>query len=435
VPGTDHALRRAAARSGSQFVTSHNDDIRGVSNSMGPPSGGSSVLHFLAAIPTRFWVGVAALSALLMLTAALVGAAVLGDVILVWPLAMIGWPVVGGVLVARRPEHAIGKLMVALSLAIALTNATEAYIFSGQEGLALPAIEAVSWSSMWVFTPVWAIVVFMVALFPSGYLSSGWLRWPLRACLGLTMVGIIGQMILPGVVVSASPEREFANPWGVESLRPLIPVGVAVYLGVMVVLVLAVFDLVLRWRRAIGIARLQMRALTLILAVAIAALASANLLWLLGLPDEQLYLANSLAGIPGLAALPVAIGVAVSKYRLYEIDRAISRTVSYTIVVAMLALVYVGGVFLLRELVPLGGDLAVAGSTLAVAALFNPLRRRVQRWVDRRFNRARYDAQQIADAFTEAVSHEVDPDQIVEEWITVVSRTMEPAAIRVWVRE
>jgi hypothetical protein len=136
-----------------------------------------------------------------------------------------------------------------------------------------------------------------------------------------------------------------------------------------------------------------------------------------------------------LAGLPVAVAIAVLRYRLYEIDRIISRTVSYAAVVAFLALLFFGVVTALSSLLQAESDLAIAGSTLAVAALFNPVRRRVQVWVDRRFNRSRYDTQRVMDRFAGSLQDRVDSEGLVEGWVDVVSETMQPASVAVWVRE
>jgi hypothetical protein len=131
----------------------------------------------------------------------------------------------------------------------------------------------------------------------------------------------------------------------------------------------------------------------------------------------------------------VAVGFAIFRYRLYEIDRIISRTVSYGLVAALLALTYAGGVFLLQAILPASSDLTVAASTLAVAALFNPLRRRSQRWVGRRFNRAGFDAEREVEAFSGRLRTEVGLGAVTAELTGVVSRTVQPATATVWIRE
>jgi hypothetical protein len=136
----------------------------------------------------------------------------------------------------------------------------------------------------------------------------------------------------------------------------------------------------------------------------------------------------------GVASIPVAVTMAITRHRLYEIDRLISRTVSYTIVVALLAVVFAGVVTLAGSLLQTESDLAIAASTLAVAALFNPLRRRVQALVDHRFNRSRYDAERVMNRFSESLRDEVDPDRVVGGWVSVAIETMKPVFAGVWVR-
>lgn len=136
----------------------------------------------------------------------------------------------------------------------------------------------------------------------------------------------------------------------------------------------------------------------------------------------------------GLFLIPAAIGFAVTRYRLYEIDRILSRTVTYTVVIALLAAVYFAGLAALTIILPSDSPLAVAGSTLAAAALFNPIRKRVQGWVDRHFNRSRYDAQRVIDGFSDSLRRDLDEDHLMTRWVSVVSETMNPASAGVWIR-
>jgi hypothetical protein len=134
-----------------------------------------------------------------------------------------------------------------------------------------------------------------------------------------------------------------------------------------------------------------------------------------------------------LAAIPISILFAVLRYRLYEIDRILSRTVSYVIVLSVLAAVYLAGLSVLSSLFS-ESSLSVAASTLAAAALFTPVRRRVQAGVERRFNRSRYDAEQVMDRFSGSLRQDIDPRALVRGWVNVVSETMQPSSVSVWVR-
>jgi hypothetical protein len=147
---------------------------------------------------------------------------------------------------------------------------------------------------------------------------------------------------------------------------------------------------------------------------------------------------NVLANVVAMGAfwsLPIAVVIAITRYRLFDIDRVISRTLAYTVIAGVLVLVYAGSVIGLQELVPSGGsDVAVAGSTLAAVAVFQPVRRRVQQAVDRHFNRARYEAVAVTHDYTRRLRHQVDLDAVTLDLLTVVDRTMHPASADVWLR-
>ena len=134
------------------------------------------------------------------------------------------------------------------------------------------------------------------------------------------------------------------------------------------------------------------------------------------------------------ASIPIAIGLSMHRHRLYDIDRLISRTVVYTLVAGGVALVFVAVIFVFQEILGAEGPIGVAGSTLAAAALVNPLRRRVQNRVDRRFNRSRFDAERVAAGFAEGLANETDASQIVNGWLDVVSETLQPKTVGVWVK-
>jgi len=185
-------------------------------------------------------------------------------------------------------------------------------------------------------------------------------------------------------------------------------------------------SLLVRWRRSSKIERLQLKWLMLG-GLVISAQAITVFFEVDGVFYEVLLLG-------GLIALPTAIALAMLRYRLFEIDRLISRTVTYGLVTALLVLVYLGTVFVLRLVFPVEGDLAVAGSTLATAAVFSPIRRRVQDAVDRRFNRAGYDAEQALSAFTKRLRNEVDLSALSDEINLVARDTVQPAMISIWLR-
>jgi hypothetical protein len=262
------------------------------------------------------------------------------------------------------------------------------------------------------FTGLALTLMFLLALFPTGRLLSPRWRWVLWAAAAFGLMGAVGNSLaemdpdsaLGGLLVSATG-------------LPLI-VGLA---G-------GIASTVLRYRGGSPTERQQLKwFLAAVLLLPVAFLVS-------GLFADHAYLQSVITGV-GLLPLPIAVGVAVLKYRLYEIDRIISRTVTYTVVIAILGAVYLAGLAALTVFLPSDSPLAVAGSTLTAAALFNPLRRRVQGWVDRHFNRSRYDAQRVMDQFTESLRDGVDGNAMVSGWVGVVSETMQPSVAGVWVKE
>jgi hypothetical protein len=188
-----------------------------------------------------------------------------------------------------------------------------------------------------------------------------------------------------------------------------------------------------RYRKAGVIEKLQLKWFLLAGASFLAALVTEVVLSAMGVDETPLPL--DVWFTLSIVAIPVAATLAILRYRLYDIDRIVSRTVTYVVVIALLALVYALGVTGLATLLDTDSPLIVAGSTLAVAALFNPVRSRVQRWVDHRFNRTRYDAEQVVSRFTGSLRDEVDPDRVTDGLVSVVNDTMHPASSGVWVRE
>lgn len=386
--------------------------------------------------PTRLggttwaWLVVAGLSVLLLVAAAVVGAQLNedGTVAGAWSVLLLGWPVMGGLLVARRPANVVGRLLVAIGASFAVSIAAEEYVVVSRATGGLPASDLAAWLSG-AFAVAIALVTPLIAVFPSGRVASAWLRWPLGLWAVAAVVGVSLRMLVPGEIAAG-----IANPWGVEALASLVGVDFVLFYVVEAVMVLAFVDLVLRWRRSRGVERLQMRWLAMVLAVFAFLLVISSALRIPGPSDDVLQVADTVAWLSGLGAFPVAIGVAVGRYRLYEVDRLLSRTVAYTLIVAVLAALYAGGVFVLRGLLPAGTDLAVAASTVAVAALFNPLRTRVLRRVDHRFNRPRYDAALELQRFAGRVRSHVDLDELTGDMSAVVGRTVQPSTISLWLR-
>jgi hypothetical protein len=348
----------------------------------------------------------------------------------VMPFLLAGsFAFIGGLILRERPGHGLGRLLAWFGFMFALGVLTDNYTHH------TPPLPAQEWvllaSGVGYFFSVVPLVTLTPLFFPSGRLTSPRWRLPLAvAGFGLA-VTIAGNLVNPTL-----HERErdpVTNPLGIEVLEPFI--GTITGLGMLPVLALAVaglVDLVRRYRRSTGVLRLQMRWFAIgSTAVFVAVVGLALAYEFVGI---ELALTVFALGAP---VLPICLGVAVLRYRLYDIDRVVSRTVSYGLVTLVLVGVYAGSVVGLGAVVRSasgdgGGDLVVAVSTLLVAAAFGPVRRRVQMLVDRRFNRARYDAAQTVERFAHRLRDEVDIEALRADLVAVVNEAMQPDGVGVW---
>ena len=338
---------------------------------------------------------------------------VFGDVV------NIALPVMGFVLASRRPGNRIGWLALAAGLTLGLRSFADQY---AQRALvaapgSLPGGPLALWVSAWIWLIALAMVAFSFLLFPTGRLRSR--RWRPAAWF----VGAVFASSTAAVMAGAA--REWANPS--VSLSQLVSPAVlaAMAIGLLAALVVSGSAIVVRFARSAGEERLQLKWFA---AAAVLVVATFIAVILTNSNSVAAAILNNLA----LLCLDVAIAIAVLKYRLYEIDRIISRTLAYTIVTGLLIGLYAGLVLLATEVLSFSSPVAVAASTLVAAALFSPLRRRVQRAVDRRFNRARYDADQMVTAFAGRLKDAVDLDVVQADLASVVQRALEPAHISLW---
>ena len=351
---------------------------------------------------------------------------------------------VGGIIEWQRPGHGIGRLMMVagpLYGFVAAGWATAATI----RPLVDPAhYQWFSWAVAGLISyPAVALIAgWIPLLFPTGKLPSP--RWhaPAGLLLTLTCVGLIASALRPGPIV---PGADLVNPVGVEAwpgfLQPFVD---AVPLAVLATVLLAVAATTTRYRRGDRIERLQIR--WFVTAVAIVPLSLVGVVIELALRSGgalggQADAPNSLISIlmtyAGILAMPIAIGIAVTRYRLYEIDRIISRTIGWALVTGVLVAVFAGTVVGLQALldrVTQGETLAVAASTLVAFAMFQPVRRRVQTAVDRRFDRARYDGDRTAAAFTERLREQVDLAGVEADLALTIDATLHPTSTGVWIR-
>jgi hypothetical protein len=340
-------------------------------------------------------------------------------------LGFVGFPVVGALIASRLPANPIGWLWCAEGLVYAVFDAGPPLAHAA----GWPAWVAWTWVG-WGFVIFLAVLVFVFLLFPDGHLPSHRWRWVARATAIVALLLIIAVPLAPHPTDNPSE----ASPWAVHGgggrYVDLITMGLLY--GMFLVVLVAMFSLVVRFYRAGPVERRQ---LTWFLYATVVN----GVLFALGpalgiLPPSLIGTAVSTVGF---ALLPVSVGIAVLRYRLYEIDRIVSRTVSYGILTGGLIGLYLLVVAVLRPLLePLTGSstLAVAGSTLAVAAVFNPARRRLQEAVDRRFDRARYDAARTVDAFAARLRDQVDLDQITAGLRDAVTDTVAPGRVAVWLR-
>jgi hypothetical protein len=332
-------------------------------------------------------------------------------------------PVTGFVLASRRPENRIGWLFLVAGLALGLSGFSNQYALHALVAArgSLPAGRAFAWLSNWIWAVPVGVLAFLFLLFPTGRLRSRRWRpaaWFVGGAFLLAMVGmLIGATYLWARPFASSGP---ASPGlaGLSYLMAAVLIGPAVLVSVVA--------LVVRFVKSSGEERLQLKwcaAAALALAVVFAAAFWVN--------SAALNVALDLTTL----CLWTAIAVAVLKYRLYDIDRIISRTLAYAIVTGLLVGVYAGLVLLATRVLSFHTPVAVAASTLAAAALFSPLRRQVQQVVDRRFNRARYNADRTVAAFAARLQDAVDLDTVQDDLAGVVHQALEPAHVSVWISQ
>jgi hypothetical protein len=353
---------------------------------------------------------------------------------------------VGAVVASRQPRNPVGWFLVVSAICWAGNEATGRYALYGLviEPGSLPLARLMAWPSTWMWLPgIALIILFLPLYFPDGRLLSP--HW--RPVLWLDLLfsvgfGVVFGALYPGEVDELSPGiggdvPGIVNPLGIEALQPLdrvtqIDIILAVLL--LVIVLCSVASLVVRFRRSSGEERQQMKWLTYA-----AAANFATLLLVMSLPaDSAWYRAVDSLSTLVLAGLPVAVGIAVLKYRLYEIDLIINRTLVYGTLTITLVVLYFGGIVVLQRIfVTLTGQqstLAVVASTLLIAALFTPLRRRIQGFIDRRFYRRKYDARKTLEAFSTKLKNETDLESLNNDLVGVVRETMQPAHVSLWLR-
>jgi hypothetical protein len=343
--------------------------------------------------------------------------------------ALVTAATVGAVLASRRPRHPVGWLLLAQVASNLATGAAAQYLVWGLlPGGPLPATRYVALAYPASAGGGLLLLGLVLLLTPTGKLPSpGW-RWWARVMVAVPLLLAVLVTLAPGSVDTFQQVR--GSPFDLLGMEGglLVVNQLALAFTTLAVAVCA-GSLVVRFRRAHGVERQQLRWVALAAALLAAAAAAA----LVGLALDATEVVGW--GISAwVAGLPLAIGAAVLRYRLYDLDRIISRTVAYGLLTVLLGLGYAAVVLGLGRLLPQRSSLAVAGATLAVAALFQPLRRRVQAGVDRRFNRRRHDAAETIQAFSDRMRDQVDLDTLSTELLAVVEETMQPNRVSLWLR-
>ena len=356
------------------------------------------------------------------------------------------FPLVGALIASRRPENPIGWLCLVDGLLWTTTNMLDyhsLYVMASPGSVPFPV--GLAGVNHWLWVPTVGLLgTYVFLLFPDGRLPSK--RWrPLAWLSGVVIAsGSLGFMLSPGPL---DMPRGIRNPFGLEA-APWVAVAAYAILPLLPLCMLAsALSLVMRYRRSRGDVRQQIKwiafaaslvALTYLIAIVALFIHPSEIWFAAGLPlwlDLIEY-----AALLSITSVPIAIGFAVLKYRLYDIDLIINRTLVYGSLTGALALVYFGGVTVTQALFRnITGQaqlpqLVIVASTLVIAALSNPLRRRIQSFIDRRFYRAKYDARKILEAFSVRLREETDLEGLNEDLVEVVRETMQPAHVSLWLR-
>ena len=354
-------------------------------------------------------------------------------------LAAVFYPTVGAIVASRRPENPVGWLLCLYGLVTSIGYFFAEYAIYAllAQPDSLPAGEAIAWILSWVLPILNGLMVFYILLFPTGRLPSRRWRWLGWLTVAFVMVGVILAAFSSGALLGILGPIQ--NPLGIEGFSNIYYKAVLFTMASLLTLAaaLAVF---IRLRRAIGVERQQIKWFAY---AAVATVSAGILAYLIPrvidtpLWFERVGFALNIAFIP---AIPIAIGIAILRYRLYDIDILINRTLVYGSLTLMLALVFFGGVTSTQIVfTALSGQeqlpqLAIVVSTLVIAALFTPLRRRIQSFIDRRFYRRKYDARKTLEAFGSRLRDETDLDALSNDLVGVTRSTMQPEHVGLWIR-
>jgi hypothetical protein len=356
----------------------------------------------------------------------------------------LAFPLVGALIAAKRPKNAVGWLCLAVGLLWSLSGVFDYYGYYGAAAPgSVPFPVVAAGISDWIWVPAVGLLgTYVLLLFPDGRLPSR--RWrPLGWLSGAVILLLsVGVMLAPGPLDNLGGVR---NPFGIEGAEWLTAGAFALLPLLPLCMLASALSLVLRYRRSGGEERQQIKWIAFAASVVVVVYAIAMIASVV-FPEESWTTAGSVwwlnlltyVVLSSFTLVPIAVGIAILKYRLYDVDLLINRTLVYGALTAILAALYFGGIVVLqRVFVALTGEkstLAVVASTLVIAAVFNPLRRRVQGFVDRRFYRSKYDARKTLDAFSAKLRDETNLDALSDDLVGVVRETMQPAHVSLWLR-
>jgi hypothetical protein len=345
----------------------------------------------------------------------------------------IGFSTVGAVVTPRHSQNPMGWIFCAVGLLYAAVHFVAEYAIYTLLAApgSLPAGEAAAWVFSWLFVPQIGLSGLLILLFPDGRVQSIRWRWFAWLIVFATPASMVMAALSPGEIVGLDPIH---NPLGIEDLPNLYELVQALMLTLLLV---AATSLLVRLRRARGVEQQQIKWF----AYAVVVASSGSILTYVvpvAIGAPWLELVSYVPFVVGVVSVPISMGIAILRYRLYDIDLLINRTLVYGALTAMLVGVYVGSIVVLQGLVRVftgqESQLAIVASTLAVAALFNPLRRRIQSFIDRRFYRSKYDAAKTLEAFSAKLRDETDLDALSDDLVGVERETMQPANVSLWLR-
>jgi hypothetical protein len=353
---------------------------------------------------------------------------------LLFSVIVLGLSIIGSLIVAKQPDNRVGWLFLAASVGIAVSTASFNYISLSVHrfALALPGTVFVAWLSSWIMIPTLiSLVIFVPLLFPTGHVPSP--RWRPVARFGLVGISLttIGSAMVAGPLDSIGVD----NPFGVPLSHPLVDIvgGLDAISGLLLFTLTAV-SVISRYRHGTPLERLQLRWFAFPAVVGIVLLGTSSVVNVGPVSD-----AAWIGMLICLALLPIAIGIAILRHRLFDIDLVIKRTISYAVLSVLLIGLEVAGILVLEQLLTLviegqSQALAIALSTLAVATLFQPARRRIQRWVDLRFDRNRYDAARVVAGFSTRLRDSIDLEAVRAELTATAITALRPSSAEIWLR-